>query len=78
MVFIARGEHLDAIRSRGLRIETPGGELVIHPSLATDDPAEAGIVDGVLVGGRLGHSAPDDGVPAGFVEVSPGAHRAPT
>jgi 2-dehydropantoate 2-reductase len=50
VVFIARGEHLHAIRSHGLRIETPGGELVIHPSLATDDPAEVGIVDVVLVG----------------------------
>lgn len=50
VVFIARGEHLRAIRSQGLRLETPGGEMVIHPSQATDDPAEVGVVDVVLVG----------------------------
>ena len=50
VVFIARGEHLRAIRSEGLRLETPGGEVVIRPSMATDDPAQAGAVDVVLVG----------------------------
>lgn len=50
VVLIARGDHLRAIRSEGLRVETPRGEIVIRPSLATDDPAEAGIVDVVLVG----------------------------
>jgi 2-dehydropantoate 2-reductase len=50
VVFIARGEHLQAIRSRGLVIETPAGETVIRPALATDDPAEVGPVDVVLVG----------------------------
>jgi 2-dehydropantoate 2-reductase len=50
VVFIARGEHLQAIRSRGLVIETPGGETVIRPALATDDPSAVGPVDAVLVG----------------------------
>jgi 2-dehydropantoate 2-reductase len=50
VVFIARGEHLEAIRSRGLTIETPRGETVIQPAQATDDPAQAGVVDVVLVG----------------------------
>ena len=50
VVLIARGDHLRAIRSEGLRVETSRGEIVIRPSLATDDPAEAGIVDVVLVG----------------------------
>ena len=49
VVFIARGAHLDAIRSQGLRIETSTGETVIR-ARATDDPAEIGPVDVVLVG----------------------------
>jgi 2-dehydropantoate 2-reductase len=47
--FIARGEHLKAIKSDGLRIETPQGELHIRPEGATDDPAAVGPVDVVLV-----------------------------
>jgi len=36
---IARGAHLDAIRSQGLTYIGPeGGETLIHPSLATDTP----------------------------------------
>jgi 2-dehydropantoate 2-reductase len=50
VTFIARGEHLRAIRGHGLRIETPTGELVIHPAQATDTPAELRNVDVVLVG----------------------------
>lgn len=49
-MFIARGEHLDAILAQGLRLETPEGELVIHPAEATDDPAQVGIVDIVIAG----------------------------
>jgi 2-dehydropantoate 2-reductase len=50
VTFIARGEHLKAIRKRGLTVETPRGEIVIHPARATDDPAQVGVVDVVLVG----------------------------
>ena len=50
VVFIARGEHLRAIRSEGLHVDTPAGEILIHPALATDDPAQAGKVDVVLLG----------------------------
>jgi len=50
VIFIARGEHLRAIRADGLRVETPGGEIAISPAQATDDPAEAGGVHVVLVG----------------------------
>jgi 2-dehydropantoate 2-reductase len=49
VVFIARGEHLRAIREHGLRVETPAANLVAR-SEATDDPAEAGAVDVMLVG----------------------------
>lgn len=50
VAFIARGEHLRAIRERGLRIEAPGGETVIHPARASDNAAEIGPVDAVLLG----------------------------
>lgn len=49
VVLIARGEHLKAIRERGLRVETTAGEIVAH-SEATDDPKQAGLVDVVLLG----------------------------
>src|SRR5262245_42309057 len=50
VIFIARGEHLQAIRTQGLRVETPKGEIVIRPTLASDNPAEVGVVDAVIVG----------------------------
>jgi 2-dehydropantoate 2-reductase len=50
VTFIARAEHLRAIRAEGLRVETPKGEIIIHPANATDDPAQVGTVDAVLVG----------------------------
>jgi len=49
VVFIARGAHLAAIREHGLRVETPQGEIAVRPAQATDDPAEAGPVDAVLL-----------------------------
>jgi 2-dehydropantoate 2-reductase len=49
VIFIARGEHLRAIREQGLRIEKAAGDFVVR-SQATDDPAQAGTVDAVLVG----------------------------
>lgn len=48
-VFIARGEHLAAIRSRGLRVESPLGGFEVNPAHATDDPSSVGIVDVVLI-----------------------------
>jgi len=50
VIFIARGEHLQAIHTQGLRVETSKGEIVIHPAQATDDPAQVGVVDSVIVG----------------------------
>jgi 2-dehydropantoate 2-reductase len=49
VVFIARGEHLRAIREHGLRVEKSAEEIVVR-SAATDNPAEVGAVDAVLVG----------------------------
>lgn len=50
-IFIARGAHLEAIRSKGLRFRTPDGvENTIRPTVATDNPASAGgPVDGVFI-----------------------------
>ena len=45
--FIARGAHLQAMRSAGLRIEGPHPIHVERVS-ATDDPAEVGVVDLVM------------------------------
>ena len=46
--FIARGQHLQAMRSDGLRIEGPTALHVPRVS-ATDDPAEVGVVDVVML-----------------------------
>jgi 2-dehydropantoate 2-reductase len=51
--FIARGAHLEAIRSRGLTIKSSvHGDFTIQ-ALATDDPAEVGPVDLILFGVKL-------------------------
>ncbi len=50
VVFIARGEHLRAMRKEGLRVDSVDGDFVVRPRDATDDPAQAGPVDVVIVG----------------------------
>jgi len=50
VVFIARGEHLRAMRKHGLKIDSIKGDFVVHPIQATDDPEEIDPVDVVLVG----------------------------
>ncbi|WP_122088134.1 2-dehydropantoate 2-reductase [Halalkalicoccus subterraneus] len=44
---IARGEHLAALRSEGLRVESVAGDTAVDLP-ATDDPGEIGTVDYVL------------------------------
>jgi 2-dehydropantoate 2-reductase len=46
---IARGEHLSAMRQRGVTVLSPRGDFHAHPH-ATDDPAEIGPVDIVFLG----------------------------
>ncbi len=48
VAFIARGEHLAALRRRGLQVHSPLGDFAIQPLLATDQPAEVGRVDLIL------------------------------
>jgi 2-dehydropantoate 2-reductase len=50
VVLIARGEHLQAIRDHGLRVDSIKGDFVATPALATDNPTEAGTVDAVILG----------------------------
>lgn len=52
VVFIARGEHLAAMRRTGLRVESCQplvGSFVVDPVRATDDPASVGACDVVIV-----------------------------
>ena len=50
VALIARGEHLRAIREHGLKVHSIKGDFVVRSALATDDPAEVGVVDAVIVG----------------------------
>jgi 2-dehydropantoate 2-reductase len=46
--FLARGAHLAAMKSAGLKVTGPRGNTHLVPTNATDDPAEIGPVDLVL------------------------------
>jgi 2-dehydropantoate 2-reductase len=50
VVVIARGEHLEAIRENGLRINSIDGDFVVRPRVATDSPEDIGPVDMILLG----------------------------
>src|SRR5215813_3436129 len=50
VTLIARGEHLKALRSKGLKVDSLSGDFVIHPINATAEPSEVGPVDLVIVG----------------------------
>jgi 2-dehydropantoate 2-reductase len=49
VVFIARGKTLDALRRRGLRVDSIAGDFVLPNVNATGDPASVGKVDVVLL-----------------------------
>ncbi|MGZ5911855.1 MAG: 2-dehydropantoate 2-reductase [Reyranella sp.] len=48
VTFIARGAHLAAMKSKGLRVESARGDTHLMPTQATDDPQTVGPVDYVL------------------------------
>jgi 2-dehydropantoate 2-reductase len=48
VTFIARGAHLAAMKSQGLKVESPRGDTHLVPTQATDDPRTVGPVDVVL------------------------------
>jgi 2-dehydropantoate 2-reductase len=51
--FVARGAHLEEIRSQGLRIESAIGDALVHPAAASDDPATLAPADVVLFAVKL-------------------------
>ena len=50
VTFIARGEHLRAIKAGGLRVDSTNGDFVVDPAKATDDVNEVGKTDLVILG----------------------------
>ncbi|MGI9520900.1 MAG: ketopantoate reductase family protein [Hyphomicrobiaceae bacterium] len=48
VTFLARGDHLAAMRENGLTLIGPETHLLIHPAKATDDPSAVGQVDVIL------------------------------
>jgi 2-dehydropantoate 2-reductase len=48
VTFVARGAHLAAMRTSGLRVFGPCGNVHLSPTQATDEPATIGPVDVVL------------------------------
>src|SRR3972149_787029 len=57
VTFIARGEHLRAIQANGLQVKSVNGDFTVRPAQATDDPAQAGLVDYVVVAVKHYHLA---------------------
>ncbi len=50
VTFIARGAHLEAIREKGLQVESIQGDFTIHPAQVASDPEDVGTVDLVILG----------------------------
>lgn len=48
--FIARGEHLRAIQTDGLRVDSILGDFIVEPAKVSDDPSQVGEVDVVILG----------------------------
>jgi 2-dehydropantoate 2-reductase len=53
VTFIARGQHLTALRERGMSVKSPHGDLRLETVAATDDPNTVGHVDVVLLTVKL-------------------------
>lgn len=54
VTFIARGEHLEAMRQNGLRIHSQEmGDAHVNPVKVTGDPQDVGKVDYVIIGVKL-------------------------
>ncbi len=50
VIFIARGEHLRALQTSGLRVDSTFGDFHLDPVQAVSDPAGVGVVDWVIPG----------------------------
>jgi 2-dehydropantoate 2-reductase len=57
VVFIARGATLDALEERGLVVDSPEGDLRLHPVTCAEHPAGVGSVELVLVCVKAGQVA---------------------
>ena len=51
--FVARGAHLATMRSAGLRIESPLGDIHLSRVNVTDNPADIGVADIVWLSVKL-------------------------
>lgn len=49
VTFIARGEHLDALRTKGLKVDSINGDFHLNSVETTDKPEEVGEVELILV-----------------------------
>ena len=49
VTFIARGDTLRAMREHGIQVHSPHGDFVVDSVQVTENPAEVGIVDQVLL-----------------------------
>ncbi len=52
VTFLARGEHLRAIRQHGLTVKSIKGDITVSPAAATDTIKDIGPVDGPTAGKR--------------------------
>ena len=50
VTFLARGKHLEALRTNGLRIDSIAGDFKLDTVQATDKPTEIGVVDYIICG----------------------------
>jgi 2-dehydropantoate 2-reductase len=50
VTFVARGDHLKALQTNGLRVDTPDGNSSVLLIKAEEDPAQVGQVDAVILG----------------------------
>jgi 2-dehydropantoate 2-reductase len=50
VTFIARGNHLETIKTKGLHVETSKANIHIQNAKATNDPSDVGVVDVILLG----------------------------
>ncbi|MDA9794866.1 2-dehydropantoate 2-reductase [Paracoccaceae bacterium] len=50
---VARGAHLSAIQTHGLKLNNPLGQEVIRPWKVSEDPAEIGPVDAIIFGVKI-------------------------
>jgi 2-dehydropantoate 2-reductase len=53
VVWVARGAQLEALKHRGLDVESVHGDLQLGPLRASSDPAELGQVDAVILGVKV-------------------------